>query len=314
MDTVSPRGIRFFFNRIYNHPELLQDSRVKSRQSSTFWVDFQKPPKRFFHAWTQFLQHHIQPIITSSAPVKWNMNSSPTYRTTYLHSNIDNCIYTIQDGNWSKHLPRPNRRCITHSFYLKQGEILDPNPDIIESFTHIDVAHSKMGIVLLCASNINFHGPPDINIPSTSMRHKFEHLPSALKKLCGKVSLPRVGGSSLIQYLREHNRPLIGVSDASLKDDNCSHAWILTTGDPQHIRDPLMRLSGRGTVDGYGPELSSARGELQGQMALALMAKTILTTNNATYIKTNFFGDNEGVQRNVQSTRQIAFATTAVQT
>lgn len=218
----------------------------------------------------------------------------------------------MKDGKWPKHLPRPNRRCITHLVYLTQGEITDePNPDIIESLIHVDVTHSKMGIALLCTSNINYHGSLDINTSSTSLRHKFEHLLHALKKICGKVNLPLDGGSSLIQYLRDYNRPLIGVSDASLKDDNCSHAWILTTGCPQHIHDSFMRISGHGTVDGYGPELSSARGELQGQTALAIMAKTILHTKMRLISKLTSLGTMRGYKRSAQPIQQIAFMTAA---
>jgi hypothetical protein len=46
-----------------------------------------------------------------------------------------------------------------------------------------------------------------------------------------------------------------------------------------------------------GGELSSARGELQGQTALAIMSSTVLNTHNETGHPVNFIGDNKGIQQ-----------------
>jgi hypothetical protein len=76
------------------------------------------------------------------------------------------------------------------------------------------------------------------------------------------------------------------MSDASLKDSNCTHAWILSTGNADHISDPQMNIQGKGAVDGAPHALSSARGELQRQTAMAIMFKLLLQTHQQTSITT----------------------------
>ncbi len=51
-----------------------------------------------------------------------------------------------------------------------------------------------------------------------------------------------------------------------------------------------------GAVDGHAQDLSSARGELQGQTALAVVANLLLTGNNALEQKVKLIGDNKGIQ------------------
>jgi hypothetical protein len=72
------------------------------------------------------------------------------------------------------------------------------------------------------------------------------------------VQFPEDGGSSLIQHLINTDKPLVGVSDASLKDGNSGHTWILSTGDLNHISNPMMQIIGTSPVDGYHADLSSA--------------------------------------------------------
>jgi hypothetical protein len=55
----------------------------------------------------------------------------------------------------------------------------------------------------------------------------------------------------LIKYLRENEQTLLGVGDASVKADQSSHAWIVSTGEPQHLGDPYMSITGAGPVDGH---------------------------------------------------------------
>jgi hypothetical protein len=63
-------------------------------------------------------------------------------------------------------------------------------------------------------------------------------------------------------------KPLHGASDASVKDNQCSHAWILSTGEAKHINNPLMSFKGHGPVNGHTSDVSLAHGVLQGQTAL----------------------------------------------
>jgi hypothetical protein len=99
-------------------------------------------------------------------------------------------------------------------------------------------------------------------------------------------------------YLNNSNLPLLGASDASLKDEQCSHEWILSTGEVHHMEDPYMPLRGYGSVDGIPSDLSSVRGELHGQTALAVMSQTLLTSTACINYPVKLIGDNKGIQKN----------------
>jgi hypothetical protein len=99
-----------------------------------------------------------------------------------------------------------------------------------------------------------------------------------------------------MSYLTNAKLPLIGASDASLKEDQCSHAWILSTGDINHIEDPYMSLRGAGPVDCIPSDLLSVRGELHGQMALTIMSKTLLISTDCIQHPVKLIGDNKGIQ------------------
>jgi hypothetical protein len=110
-----------------------------------------------------------------------------------------------------------------------------------------------------------------------------------MKRLCGKIQLPPDGGEQMIRYSLQN-------SDASLKDGQCSHAWIITTPNPDDIDEPHMSKQGWGMVDGYPRYLSSACGEIQGQTAATTLLNGITRTHNATNISIKLVGNNQGVQ------------------
>ncbi len=62
-----------------------------------------------------------------------------------------------------------------------------------------------------------------------------------------------------------------------------------------------MHISGYGPIDGYQADLSSARGEIQGQTALAVMSTMLLQAHNNNNTAVTFQGKNLGVQRKCQS-------------
>jgi hypothetical protein len=99
-----------------------------------------------------------------------------------------------------------------------------------------------------------------------------------------------------MQYIGETNSPIMGAADASLKQGNCSHSWIITTNNPDHLDDPHMTISGAGTVDGYGKYMSSTRGELQGQTAAAIIIQGLLRSHKGIKPQVHLYGDNQGVQ------------------
>ncbi len=91
-------------------------------------------------------------------------------------------------------------------------------------------------------------------------------------------------------------------SDASVKDGNCSHVWVITMTNIDHLNDPLMKITGGGAVDGNTSELTSFHGELQGQTALAIITNKmqgIIPNQQAMF---HMYGDNLAVQNKCRET------------
>jgi hypothetical protein len=134
-----------------------------------------------------------------------------------------------------------------------------------------------------------------------SLHQLYNSLPKELRRLCGSVRLPTDGGTSLIKYLQENDQNLVGCGDSSLKEAQCSHAWVLSTGEIRHMNDPDMSITGLGPVDGHEIDLSSSRGELQSQTAMAIMTNTLLQSHDAMNTPVTLLGDNKGVQNRCQN-------------
>ncbi len=60
-----------------------------------------------------------------------------------------------------------------------------------------------------------------------------------------------------------------------------------------HINDPQMHISGGGPVAGFQANMSSARGEIHGQTALAIMSNNLLKAHNKQNMPVIFYGDNQ---------------------
>jgi hypothetical protein len=100
-----------------------------------------------------------------------------------------------------------------------------------------------------------------------------------------------------MNYIKDRDANLIGESDASVIDGNGTHAWILTTGEKEHLSDPYMKLEGHGPVNGDKLTMSSARGELQGQTALTIITEAFLSAHNETDVGVTLYMDNQGIQK-----------------
>ncbi len=83
--------------------------------------------------------------------------------------------------------------------------------------------------------------------------------------------------------------------DASLKKGQS------TTGDTEHLNDPLMHISGYGPVDGYHADLSSAQSEIQEQTALVIMSTNLLQAQQNNSMPVILHGDNIDIQRKCAS-------------
>jgi hypothetical protein len=80
------------------HPDILMGKCVESRTSLYYWVDFKRPPKRFFQTWKEFLLNYVTPILQNT-DLHWYTNQSPNYRSTFQYSSYTNRLYQkIESG------------------------------------------------------------------------------------------------------------------------------------------------------------------------------------------------------------------------
>jgi hypothetical protein len=282
------------YNGTQIHPNFLMGQRIPSRKSTLFWADFPKPPKQYISLWRDFLLTFLTPMLQGKI-IKWNTESRPHYNTTYYYSPLDNHLYEKINHTYRCYTPRVYKRSQKTPRFDRSGKTCTPSPDIIESLKEINAIHYKTVIQLHGESNINNHAKPQHYPNVSNFSHLYHQLPIALQRLCGEIKLPEDGGKALIQHLQNTKKPLIGMSDASLKDNQCSHAWILSTGEPDHITYNNMSIQGVGAVDGDLTTMSSTRGELHGQTAMAIISNTLLHSHNASNIKVILHSDNQGV-------------------
>jgi len=113
-----------------------------------------------------------------------------------------------------------------------------------------------------------------------SLSEAFLTLPIALQQTCGTIRFPSNDGLSILQKIQQSKNNLYGASDASLKDGKAFHAWIILSGEIDDIEDPLHHISGSGPIHGIPHFLSSARGELQGITAVAIIANLLSEYHN----------------------------------
>jgi len=90
------------------------------------------------------------------------------------------------------------------------------------------------------------------------------------------VNFPPDNGASLIQAIQQWSNILYAASDASLKDGQSTHAWLLSMGQISNIEDNTLTIYSSSPVDGFS-HLSSARAELHGIMAISIIAKPFLS-------------------------------------
>lgn len=148
----------------------------------------------------------------------------------------------------------------------------------------MEIAHFKTYLQLLGPLDTTLQGTQNDTTQHniTDLYGRYHALPKALRQLCGEIQLPPDGGHELINYLKHTNKPLKGMSDASLKHGTCSHAWILSTGENTHTLNENMSIHGTGAVDGAPNSMSSAKGEFHGQTAMSIVSKLFLETHQET--------------------------------
>lgn len=110
----------------------------------------------------------------------------------------------------------------------------------------VNVSCNKNYITVLCQSDRSKYGNMGIISLIDTLQHLIQNLYTSLKWFCRRNTLP--SDKDIFNYMLQHNTLLSEVSDASLKGDQCSHAWILTTRKQDHKNGPLVRISGSGLM------------------------------------------------------------------
>jgi len=99
-----------------------------------------------------------------------------------------------------------------------------------------------------------------------------------------------------MQNIQGCHNSLFGSSDASFKGGEATHAWTISTGEPNDLLDPLTHSSGSSPVDGIKESLSSSRGEIQGMTTVSIISKSLLDFHNTT-ASLVLICDNKGAQK-----------------
>jgi hypothetical protein len=80
------------------HLHIMNGERVMSRTSTTYWVKFCKPPKKYLTTWQSFITNHIIPVLNNTK-IQWFKNVQPHYSNTFYHFTVDNNLYqSIPEG------------------------------------------------------------------------------------------------------------------------------------------------------------------------------------------------------------------------
>jgi hypothetical protein len=152
----------------------------------------------------------------------------------------------------------------------------------------VEVSHSKTSIIVI----MRLDQTPPIREPYTD---PWLEINSSLRNICGDITMPNDNGQAIINHAISTNSTLFCASDGLVQHGNRTHAWVITTSDPAHLKDPLMRINGSGAVDGHTSDMSSGRMELQGQTALAIMLNHLQTTVQRPLPPCHFYCDNQAI-------------------
>lgn len=118
----------------------------------------------------------------------------------------------------------------------KRGHITPSLPDTLGKFLQpVDIKIDRQDITIIGYSNNNSHGTKNNEHLLHDLAAKYHNLPTSIQCLCSAIHIPPDGGKALINYAVTNNKPLFGASDASLKESQCSHAWVLTTDEISHL-------------------------------------------------------------------------------
>jgi hypothetical protein len=194
-----------------------------------------------------FLNVYIKPLLLNKI-IRWDTNSTPHYQNSYMYLATKNALYSVINNTYYKYQSRTYKRDIHPPRFSLRGEEVTLPPQIESTLTYVDIARKESFFQLLCTSNMQAHGTHNSSVDITNFYSFYGHLPPTIQYLCGEIKMPNGGGTKLLHQLQTNDTVLVGMSDASLKEDKCSHAWILSTGNPDYITDPDLCIHGGGPL------------------------------------------------------------------
>jgi hypothetical protein len=208
---------------------------------------------------------------------------------------ITNCLFQQTQSEISFYKPITRQNRTSTPIFVNVQYRVDTDPSFA-SMTPIDAVFTREGIQLVAPSDINSHNESH-NQDTSSLSKRFQALDPALQRLCGHFSFPPDDGITLLRRIQNNGNPLFGSSNASVRHLSFTHAWTITSGDISDLQNPLLCISGHGPTDGCPNSISSTRGELQGQTAMAIISDLFLT-HNSSNASISLICDNKGaIQR-----------------
>ena len=115
--------------------------------------------------------------------------------------------------------------------------------------------------------------------PPTTLHERFKVLPSTLQQICGTIKIPQDGGCALAEVASQGN--LLSASDGSARGLAGMHTCTLTMGPTN-----MDLLIGYGPVDSTEHAISSYHAELQGHLALLIIATLLVQALQVTITTT----------------------------
>jgi len=167
--------------------------------------------------------------------------------------------------------------------FASNGLLTKTSPNFGGRQPHVDVEHHYISIYLISQSytkdGILFCGYASLPVNNDetllsppTLEHLFHNLPSPLRDILGLVQFPSDDAIQLVNDIKQNGNNIFGASDASFRDGQATHAWMLSTGKVTDLDSGNMTITGIGHVERYAPHMSSTRGELYGVTALSIMA------------------------------------------
>jgi len=229
----------FVYNSNNIHPAYLEGSHPHSRHSIISWPLIPRPPQSYWRLCSQFISKKLLPLMAPSG-IPWSQLSPWCFSPFFFKHTLSLNLYSFE-GDTTCYKMKPKARSTLHAIYTNVPYQCSVSFNE-EYFFPVDMHSHSKGLSV----GWKWFTPPPRNIShAQTLTEAFDNHHPSLKQICGKIHLPPDDGRMLGSTTRSQNS-IFGASDASLKDGQASHAWVLSSGKTNDIMNPLMNISGSG--------------------------------------------------------------------